>query len=199
MKKADPFAKLGGWEIAKRQEDARLELQKKAKKPKRIIAINPVQIRQIYLAEISADPISFVGIRKFKPQKAADFLHDWPDKKNTLLVMVREPDSPARYYSQESGEPMFLARYMAGMIGRYRQAWHQPFVYPRLDSIAYALFTRRWPVDRNALAHRLRKEFGIHYGSGIRCPKEGHIALAAALITARAWQGAEWRFHSDTG
>ncbi|HUT91247.1 MAG TPA: hypothetical protein VMY37_17240 [Thermoguttaceae bacterium] len=193
-----PFQKLKGWDRFYKQQAENEKLAKRAKPPKRLIALDPRQISKIYLAEIGADPMRYVGIRKMKPDDLAELLHTWGDKENTTLVMVRQPTKPIGHYRREDWtRRVVMARYMAVMMGRYRQAWHQPFVRITRDAIAFALFERRWPVDRNALAHRLRNEFKVPYGSGIYCPPEGQVALAACYVAARAWRGMEWRHHSS--
>ncbi|MHA1165748.1 MAG: hypothetical protein ACTSP0_09250 [Alphaproteobacteria bacterium] len=129
----------------------------------------------------------------------ADMLYDWPDKENTMLVMVRAPIAIGKFFDKGYTNSFVISRYHSSVVARYRQSWHRPWVEISLDAISYSLFERRWPVDRKALGHRIRKELGIPYGKGIYCPPESHIALAAAFVAARAWSLAEYRPHTHGG
>lgn len=193
-----PFKPSSGWQRSQRRDELHERLRLAAKAPKRILAIDPVLLKKQFLVEIMADPIAFVRVVAAKPVEVADILHDWHDKKGTLLAIIQPPREPAKYFADRKRQnPSGQARYLWKMMGRYQQAWHRPFAYPHEDAIGYALFERRWKPDRNALAARLRREYQIPYGSGAFFPKRAHKAAAAALVVARAWRGMEYRRHTE--
>jgi hypothetical protein len=186
----------------KRAEKARNESNEKlgqtAKKPERILAWNPADILKTYYAEVGADPIRLGWVKRSTPQEFADFLHDYSEKKRTLLVMIRPPLRGTAYFARHGYDnPAVHAFHMGVMAARCKQSWHRPLAVILPDAIAYGFYERRWPVDLDSLHDRLRKDLGIPLGSGVYFPKAATLPLAAALIAARIWRGLEYRDHTS--